>query len=190
MNENNSSIKFLYGTALGRRLLRILLKGHLDSPAVKFLRSGLSRKIIRSFARKNGIKMTEAELKEFSTYREFFLRDKQGFVPSRDIDMEPSHLISPCDSWLSAYQIEKNSTFRIKGSQYRLHDFLGSYGAAYSKEGAVDPMERFIGGDCLIFRLCASDFHHYCYIDDCFIGSIIIFHIQNYNKKPAFIKEC
>lgn len=30
--------------------------------------------------------------------------------------------------------------------------------------------KEFVGGDCVILRLCANDYHHYCYIDDGFQG--------------------
>ena len=29
---------------------------------------------------------------------------------------------------------------------------------------------NYKGGTCLVFRLCASDYHHYCYIDDGYQG--------------------
>ena len=30
--------------------------------------------------------------------------------------------------------------------------------------------DGFIGGTCLIFRLCPSDYHHYCYVDNGYQG--------------------
>lgn len=30
--------------------------------------------------------------------------------------------------------------------------------------------KNYMGGTCLIFRLCVSDYHHYCYIDDGYQG--------------------
>ena len=160
MNANNSSIRFLYGTAPGRLVLKLLLKGHLDKPAVSFLRSGLSRPMIKNFARKNDISLTPDELRSFHTYRDFFLRDRDGIT----LDMEPSHLISPCDSWLSAFKIREDSSFTIKGSRYRLQDFIRC-------DDPEELIRRYEGGDCLVFRLCASDYHHYCYIDDCYVHS-------------------
>ena len=72
------------------------------------------------------------------------------------MDTDPDHLISPCDGWLSAYGIRPDSSFSIKNSLYRVKDLLEDEALA----------RNYRGGTCLIFRLCASDYHHYCYIDD------------------------
>lgn len=152
MESNNTAIKFFYGTALGRMILKLIMSSHLDKAAVKYLRSTLSRSYIRRFAKNNGLEFSEEELGKFRTYRDFFLRDKNF-----DVDGDPTHLISPCDSWLSAFKIEEDSAFRIKGSLYKMEDLIGD----------CELIKKYAGGDCLIFRLCASDYHHYCYIDDC-----------------------
>ena len=154
--ENDGSVHFLYGTVLGRGLLKIVQGLHLDRLAVWYLRSRLSKPYIARFAAKNGIALSREELSKFPTYRDFFLRER-ALVP---VDGTPGHLISPCDGWLSAYSIAPDSTFAIKGSRYRVRDLLG--------DGAL--AENYEGGTCLVFRLCASDYHHYCYIDDGYQG--------------------
>ena len=150
--ENDGSVRFLYGTALGRGLLKIVQGLHLDRVAVWYLRSRLSKPYILKFARKNNIPLSEEALNSFPTYRDFFLRERAPLP----LDREPSHLISPSDGWLSAYTVSKDSAFAIKGSRYRVRDLLGDEALARNYEGGL----------CLIFRLCASDYHHYCYIDD------------------------
>ena len=154
--ENDGSVCFLYGTVLGRGLLKIVQGLHLDRLAVWYLRSRLSKPYIARFAAKNDIALSREELSKFPTYRDFFLRER-ALVP---VDGTPGHLISPCDGWLSAYSIAPDSTFAIKGSRYRVRDLLG--------DGAL--AENYEGGTCLVFRLCASDYHHYCYIDDGYQG--------------------
>ena len=150
--ENDSSVRFLYGTAPGRALLKTVQGLHLDRLAVWYLRSGLSRPYMVRFAEKNHIPISKEELHTFPTYRDFFLRARAP----RPMDMAPDHLISPCDGWLSAYAIEPDSSFAIKNSLYRVRDLIQDEALA----------ERYAGGICLVFRLCASDYHHYCYIDD------------------------
>ncbi len=150
--ENDGSVRFLYGTALGRGLLKVVQGLHLDRAAVWYLRSRLSRPYIVKFARKNGVPLSREALDSFPTYRDFFLRER---APLR-IDRDPDHLISPADGWLSAYTVTKDSAFAIKGSLYRIRDLVGDEALARNYEGGL----------CLIFRLCASDYHHYCYIDD------------------------
>ena len=150
--ENDGAVAFLYGTALGRGLLRLVLRLHLDRAAVWYLRSPLSRPYIRRFAKKNGVALTEAELRAFPTYRDFFLREREPLP----LDPDTDHLISPCDGWFSAFSVTADSRFAIKGSSYGVRDLLQDEALA----------RRYEGGLCLVFRLCASDYHHYCYIDD------------------------
>ena len=150
--ENDGSVRFLYGTAWGRALLRAMLALHVDRLAVRYLRSPLSRPYIRRFTGKNGIPLSEEALKQYPTYRDFFLWEREG----RALDPTPHHFISPCDGWLSAYSITKDSRFAIKGSLYRVRDLVEDETLAGNYEGGL----------CLVFRLCASDYHHYCYIDD------------------------
>lgn len=154
MNSESKIVRFLYGTALGRVLLRGLLRTRADRLAVRFLRSGVSRPIIRGYAKRHGITL-EGE-NRFASFRDFFARTK----PTAGIDITPEHLIAPCDGWLSAYPIGSDSSFFIKGSHYRLADLLRDETLA----------RCFHGGVCLIFRLTPADYHHYCYIDDGYQG--------------------
>ena len=91
---------------MGRLLLKGILATHADRLAVAFLCSRLSRPLIGPYARRNGIQLTETQKKDFRTYRDLFLRTR---TPA-DFDTEPSHLISPCDGWLSAYPIREDSS--------------------------------------------------------------------------------
>ena len=156
MSENSSAVRFLYGTAPGRGILKLILRTHADRLAVRFLRSSASRPVVGWYAKRNGIPLDKAQRKSFRTFRDFFIRSRGDAA----IDPEPDHLISPCDGWLSAEAIREDSSFAIKGSHYRLCDLLQDEELAQS----------FHGGDCLIFRLCASDYHRYCYIDDGYQG--------------------
>ncbi len=151
MSGNTSAVSFFYGNPIGRGILKFILFTHADKIAVSFLRSRLSKPFIRGYVRKNSIPLTDMELTKFRTYNEFFTRTRENSV-----DTEKSHLISPCDGLLSVFPIEENSTFLVKGSTYRLSELFGDDALA----------SAFCGGDCLIFRLCPSDYHHYCYIDN------------------------
>lgn len=156
MSENSSAVRFLYGTAAGRLLLKLILKTRADRLMVRFLRSPCSRPVIGWYAGRHNILLGEAQKKSFRSFQDFFARAR----PETEIDGAPGHLISPCDGWLSAYPIRENSSFSIKGSRYRLEDLLQDRELA----------EQYRDGDCLIFRLCASDYHRYCYIDDGYQG--------------------
>jgi phosphatidylserine decarboxylase len=145
-------VDFLYGTAVGRAILKGILTFRVDQIAVWFLRSKLSQPMVGWYIRRHSVPMEDFSGQDFYSFQAFFARKKQS-VP---VDMEPTHLISPCDGWLSVFPIREDSSFSIKDSRYRLGDLL------------QDPElgKSFWGGDCLIFRLCPSDYHRYCYIDD------------------------
>ena len=156
MQMNTPIIRFLYGTVAGRFLTKLILHAHADQLAAAFLRSGLSRPYIGWFAKKHGIELDQAQEMNYHSFQDFFAREREGAL----LDITPEHLISPCDGWLSAYPILEDSSFAIKGSRYRLEDLLQDQELARS----------YPGGDCLIFRLCPTDYHRYCYIDDGFQG--------------------
>lgn len=150
MSGGSPAVRFLYGTVPGRALMKLILACHADRPAVWFLRSPLSRPMVGWYVRRYDIPLENR--RSFRSFREFFIRRRQN----GPFDAEPSHLISPCDGWLSAYPIGENSSFSIKNSHYRLCDLIQDENLA----------QEFQGGDCLIFRLCPSDYHRYCYIDN------------------------
>ncbi len=156
MKNTSDSVGFLYGTSLGRCILKIIMKLHLDRVAVKFLCSPCSKPMVKRYVKKNGIDVTDEEIASFRTFREMFVRTREAVA----VDMSPDHLISPCDSFLSVFDVDAASRFSIKKSHYAVKDFL------HDEELA----KKYIGGTCLVFRLCVSDYHHYCYIDNGYQG--------------------
>ena len=160
--ENDGAVRFLYGTAFGRGLLKTIQTTHADRLVVRFLRSPRSRAFTARYVKRNHIPISREELRRYASFRDFFVRDRED----ARVDMTPGHLISPCDGWLSVFPITEESCFPVKSSRYRIGDLLQDEALA----------KNYMGGICLIFRLCASDYHHYCYIDDGFQGQT--FHIE------------
>lgn len=151
--KQNALLDKLYGTAAGRVLLKLITAPVLSRAVGAFMDSPLSRPLIKRFIRANNIDTSQYIMSGIRSYNDFFTRRvKPG---KRPVDMNPEHLISPCDSKLSAYKISEDSIFRIKGSDYRLTDLLRSDKLA----------RKYNGGTCLIFRLEVDDYHRYCYID-------------------------
>ncbi len=132
------------------------MKLHLDRIAVWFLRSRLSKPLNSGFIKRNAISVTKEQKASFRSYRDMFARTRE----LKEFDITPSHLISPCDGWLSTFPIDSESCFAIKNSHYMLKDFLKDEELARNYEG----------GMCMIFRLAVSDYHHYCYIDNGYQG--------------------
>ena len=141
-----------YGTRLGRCVLKIIMNLHMDRIVIRFLWSPFSKPLVGWFIKHNNISVTPEEKASFRSFRDMFARTKEHI----EIDTTPEHLISPCDGWLSAFPIDQESRFAIKNSYYQISDFLQDEALA----------RNYLGGTCLIFRLCVSDYHHYCYIDD------------------------
>ncbi|MEG2377297.1 MAG: phosphatidylserine decarboxylase [Clostridia bacterium] len=150
--------RFLYGSALGRIILRILVRPALSRFVGRFMDSRASTPLISRFVKKNGIDLSAFEGAPFASYNAFFTRRIRHEL--RPICADDDALISPCDARLSAYTVTQNGAFSIKGVQYTL-------GALLNDEMLAD---SFIGGLCLVFRLDVSDYHRYCYIDDAHKG--------------------
>ena len=156
MSDTSTTVRFLYSTVPGRFLLKGIMRLRMDRIAVRFLWSPYSRILNKWYAKKNGIAVTREELDSFGSFRDLFVRTRE----LTNLDTTPDHLISPCDGWLSVFRIDEKSCFSIKNSYYHVKDFLQDEALA----------RNYHDGFCLVFRLCPSDYHHYCYIDDGFQG--------------------
>ena len=65
-------------------------------------------------------------------------------------------LISVADSKVLRYKITPKLTLNIKNGTYTLEELLKD----------KDIAKEYMGGECLVFRLCVDDYHRYIYIDD------------------------
>ncbi|MBQ7129199.1 MAG: phosphatidylserine decarboxylase, partial [Clostridia bacterium] len=148
------SLEFLYRNRFGRGLLKILITKPISVVVGAFLSTPLSKPMIKSFVKKNNIDMSQFEKNSFSCYNKFFIRKIKA--EKRPICFDKNALISPADSRLLAYKIDKNLNFKIKNSYYSLETLLDDNALA----------KEFEGGYLLIFRLCVDDYHRYCYFDD------------------------
>ncbi|MGI5058820.1 phosphatidylserine decarboxylase [Treponema pectinovorum] len=148
---NDKSVLFLCKSPFGRFLYNLTLFLQIPKIMGFYLRTPFSKTLIGGFVKKNNIDMSAFAGRKFKSFNDFFTR--KDF--SRKVEGEEDLLISPSDSFLSVYKIEDNSTFCIKGFDYSLKDFFGT----------DEFSSKYSGGDCLVFRLCANDYHRYCYID-------------------------
>lgn len=151
--KQNKLLEKMYGSVLGRVLLKTLTAPAVSRIAGAFMDSRPSKLLIKPFIKRSGIDTSQYIMCGFRSYNDFFTRVVKP--EKRPVDLVPEHLISPCDSKLTVYKISRNSIFRIKGSRYRVSDLLKNDFLA----------NRYSGGYCLIFRLEVDDYHRYCYID-------------------------
>ena len=144
--ETNKGLKILYNTIIGRLLLKVAISKKVSNLYAKYMTSSLSKRKINKFIKKNNIDMTEYIEEDYSCFNDFFIRQ---IKPNKRVISDD--LIAICDSKLSAYKIEKDSTFKIKDSIYTIEELIGE-----EKEYKY----------ALIFRLCVDDYHHYVFPDD------------------------
>lgn len=149
---------FLYTNAFGRAILKIIQKTGGFKIASVYLHSRLSRPLISSYIRKNGIDMSDFGGQSYRSFAGFFSRKKETAPCTATSDT----LVSPCDSLLSVYRIDGDMQIPMKGSLYRISDLIPDDETA----------EIFKGGLCMIFRLEASDYHHFCACDDLKQGTV------------------
>jgi phosphatidylserine decarboxylase len=108
--------------------------------------------MIDKFIEKNSINKHEYENKKYSSYNDFFTR--KVIESKRPICANKDALISPCDSKLLVYSINKDLTLKIKDSYYSIDTLVDS-----------KIMKEYNGGYALVFRLSTDNYHRYCYID-------------------------
>lgn len=146
-------LPWLYTTAPGRGVLKLLTARPVSKAAGAFCESRLSRPLIRPFVKGNGINLQEYEKQEFSSFNDCFTRKIKSEL--RPVCMDGSALISPSDGLLSAYKIEKGMVFPAKQSAYSVASLLRDDALA----------RQFEGGTVLVIRLCVQHYHRYCYLD-------------------------
>ncbi len=147
-------MEFLYNTALGRFILKVIFGTGVLKLAAKLCHTPLSKPFIKSYIEKHEIDMTDFKGQKYKSFADFFSRARS---PKAFVN-DPKALISPCDGLVSVRYLEDVRFLHIKGSWYSMSDLIPD------KELA----EHFRDGLCLIFRLRASDYHHFCYVDDCY----------------------
>ena len=153
-SRQDRMLKLLYGNCAGRFFLKILTRPFISKIAGKFLSTKFSCRFIKSFIKNNNIDMSLYEDTQYKSYNDFFCRRIKP--QSRPIDAFPESLISPCDSKLLALEIDNETVFSIKNTQYTVASLLKDETLA----------SQYRGGYILIFRLSVDDYHRYCYVDN------------------------
>ena len=145
--KESKSLYFLYNTVLGRLILKIIASHIIAKTYAKYMNSRLSILKIKSFIKKNNIDINEYEEKKYNSFNDFFIRK----IKKNKRKIEDG-LIAIADSKLTVYEINQNSSFKIKNSIYTVEELI---------QNNVNKYEY-----ALIFRLAVDDYHHYCFPDD------------------------
>ena len=152
ITESSMALNFFYGCFLGRALLKITTTKLITNIIACYMNSKMSRKKIGKFVEKNNINTFEYESKNYKSYNEFFTRIVIPY--KRPIDAQKDRFISPCDSKVIVYNINKDLTLKIKDSYYSIDTLVEK-----------DILEDYIDGYAFVFRLSVDNYHRYCYID-------------------------
>ena len=152
--QQDALLQKLYGTALGRKLLSVLVQPVVSKIAGRFMDSGLSAVLVSPFVQKNHIDLSQYEKQEFTSYNDFFTRK---ICPgSRPFAEAAEAFTAPCDSKLSVYPITAEARFCIKDTQYTMETLTRSKRVAKEYEGGI----------LCVFRLTVDDYHRYAFVDD------------------------
>ena len=181
----SAALRFLYGNAMGRLVLKLLCTRCLSRLCGLFLDSGVSKPLIRPFVRRHGIDLSEYVREDFKSFNDFFSRKIKE--DRRPVASDPSALIAPCDGLLSVYRISGDTVIPVKQSRYTISSLLGGDSAS----------KHYQNGICLVFRLCVDHYHRYCYIDDGVKGKNVFIPGKLHTvrpvaleKFPVFIQNC
>ncbi len=153
-SAQGSSLDFLYKTAFGRLITKLLTRKFISELGRVYMESRFSKRRIQKLIDANGIDMSDYEQREFSSFNDFFTR--KLLDGKRDICTDENAIIAPADSKLTVYDISESSVYRIKGCDYSIKTLLG---------GDDELAREFYGGKCFIYRLTVDNYHRYCYPD-------------------------
>lgn len=151
-----SFIHAVYGTAAGRQLAkRLLTKPWISRAYGAFQNSALSRGKIKSFCRDYEINLQEFQPGPFRNFNDFFIRRFQpGARPfRRETDLLPAFAEA---RYLGFAAIDPKQLFPVKGKFLSVPALMDSY----------ERCQPFLGGPCLIARLCPVDYHRFHFPDD------------------------
>lgn len=151
MAEN--SLRWVYGSPLGRLSLHLLIKRAIFSKLIGWLKNRpSSQKEIAPFVEEYGINMEESQLgiSDFRSFNDFFYRKlKAG---ARPIAGDDATAVFPADArhmgWEKASDIKQ---VFVKGQQFDLVGLLGDPELA----------ERYQDGAFVLSRLCPTDYHRF-----------------------------
>lgn len=151
----SNGVRFLYNNFFGNIILHILTCRFISKIVGKYLDSKLSTIHIKKYIKKNNIDMSLFLDVKYKSFNDFFTRKIKS--EKRPFSMEDNHFISPCDGKISAYLIDNNGKYTIKGFTYTLKELVKDENLA----------NKYIGGYCIVIRLSVDDYHRYFYLDDC-----------------------
>ena len=151
-------IKWAYESPLGKGFVELFIKRKFFSKLYgNYCDSKFSTKKINSFIKNFNIDtdILTNDPSDFKSFNDFFIRK---LTPeARPINKDKNILISPGDGRLLAYtDIDIDSLIQVKGITYSLSELIEDNPIA----------NEYVGGTCLVLRLCPTDYHRLHFIDN------------------------
>lgn len=150
-------LNYVYTSRPGMSFLEHFLKRKAFTSLIgRICDTRVSKRKIKKFIKNYHIDtaLLKKSPEEFSSFNDFFIRELKE--NARPINMESDVLISPCDGKIYAFDgINENELFNIKGFSYSLSELVDD-------KSLID---KYIGGTCIILRLCPTDYHRFHFID-------------------------
>jgi phosphatidylserine decarboxylase len=148
--EPSKFVKYMYEKKSGRFFLKLLNNRVMANISRIFMNTFLSIPYKNKIIKKNHVDMSLYEDKKYLSYNSYFTRrlKKIDFVKDNKV------FIAPCESKLLVLKIDNNTSFDIKGSKYTLSEILKD-----------DIYKEYNGGYAMIFRLEATNYHRYIFLD-------------------------
>lgn len=176
-DQNGGAVRFLYGTALGRLLLKGLAGRTLSKLAGAFLDSPFSKPLIPVFLKNCKIDLSDYDTSGWNCFNDCFTRRLKS-PELRPFSADPKDLCAPCDGLLSVYPIRAGLIMPIKQSRYSVSSLLAGDALA----------QQYTGGTALVFRLCVDHYHRYAYPDSGSKGPNVFVPGQLHTVRPAALE--
>ncbi|MDR1891141.1 MAG: archaetidylserine decarboxylase [Puniceicoccales bacterium] len=146
-------IRLSHSVGIGKLATALLFKRKFFSMIFgKFASSPTSRKKIKPFVEKYGLKSDsfEKKISEFTSFNDFFIRKLKP--SARPISPKPNTIVAPVDGRHLAYvNMRKLSPFFVKGERLSVEDLIIDKTTA----------KKFTNGSALISRLSPIDYHRF-----------------------------
>ena len=122
--------------------------------------------------------LSEAKTTQFKSLHDCFTRELKAGV--RPIDIDPKHLVSPCDGLVGACgSIGRGTVLQAKGFPYSLAELLTD----------KDLAEHYEGGRYITLRLTSSMYHRFHAPADCRVEQVNYISGDTWNVNPIALKR-
>ncbi len=149
--EPSKFVKFMYEKPVGRIFLKLLSNKFVANLSRVYMNTFLSIPYKNKIIKKYNINMSLYEDKKYNSYNSYFIRK----LKELNFDKEKDSFIAPAESKLLVLKLDEETKLDIKGSSFTLSEIIND-----------DIYKEYINGYAMIFRLEATNYHRYIYIDD------------------------